>query len=58
MMTTEMIRPVVPRRVMSPKPVVVSAVTVFLFVMTGIVYETQHWNNPEIKNYVDALYFP
>ena len=30
---------------------------VFLFVMTGIVYETQHWNNPEIKNYVDALYF-
>jgi voltage-gated potassium channel len=30
---------------------------VFLFVMTGIVYETQHWNNPEIKNYIDALYF-
>jgi voltage-gated potassium channel len=30
---------------------------VFLFVMTGIVYETQHWNNPEIRNYVDALYF-
>jgi voltage-gated potassium channel len=30
---------------------------VFLFVMTGIVYETQHWSNPEIKNYVDALYF-
>src|SRR3546814_9143798 len=25
--------------------------------MTGIVYETQHWINPEIGNYVDALYF-
>jgi hypothetical protein len=25
--------------------------------MTGIVYETQHWTNPEIRNYVDALYF-
>lgn len=30
---------------------------VFLFVMTGIVYETQHWSNPQIRNYVDALYF-
>ena len=30
---------------------------VFLFVMTGIVYETQHWTNPQIRNYVDALYF-
>lgn len=30
---------------------------VFLFVMTGLVYETQRWNNPEIRNYVDALYF-
>lgn len=30
---------------------------VFLFVMTGIVYETQHWRNPDIANYVDALYF-
>jgi voltage-gated potassium channel len=30
---------------------------VFLFVMTGIVYETQHWSNPEIRNYIDALYF-
>ena len=30
---------------------------VFLFVMTGIVYETQHWNNRDIRNYVDALYF-
>jgi voltage-gated potassium channel len=30
---------------------------VFIFVMTGIVYETQHWSNPQIANYVDALYF-
>jgi voltage-gated potassium channel len=30
---------------------------VFIFVMTGIVYETQHSHNPQIKNYVDALYF-
>ena len=30
---------------------------VFLFVMTAIVYETQHWTNPQIKNYIDALYF-
>ena len=30
---------------------------VFLFVMTGIVYETQHWTNPQIRNYIDALYF-
>ena len=30
---------------------------VFLFVMSAIVYETQHWSNPDIANYVDALYF-
>jgi voltage-gated potassium channel len=30
---------------------------VFLFIMTGVVYETQRWRNPEIANYVDALYF-
>lgn len=30
---------------------------VFIFVMTGIVYETQHWSNPAISNYIDALYF-
>ena len=30
---------------------------VFIFIMTGIVYETQHLINPQIKNYVDALYF-
>jgi voltage-gated potassium channel len=31
--------------------------TVFLFVMTGFVYETQHLTNPAVGNYVDALYF-
>jgi voltage-gated potassium channel len=30
---------------------------VFLFVMTAVVYETQHWQNPAIANYIDALYF-
>jgi voltage-gated potassium channel len=30
---------------------------VFIFVMTGFVYETQHWTNDKIGNYVDALYF-
>jgi voltage-gated potassium channel len=30
---------------------------VFLFVMTAIVYETQHSHNPAIADYVDALYF-
>jgi voltage-gated potassium channel len=30
---------------------------VFVFVMTGFVYETQHAINPHITNYVDALYF-
>ena len=30
---------------------------VFLFVMTGLIYATQHRTNPEIGNYVDALYF-
>ena len=30
---------------------------VFIFVMTGLVYETQHRSNPQIGNYADALYF-
>ncbi len=30
---------------------------VFLFVMTGLIYVTQHERNPEIMNYADALYF-
>lgn len=29
----------------------------FVFVMTSLVYATQHWSNPAIRNYVDALYF-
>jgi voltage-gated potassium channel len=30
---------------------------VFLFVMSGVVYETQHRTNPHIVHYADALYF-
>lgn len=30
---------------------------VFIFVMTGLVYATQHRSNPHITNYADALYF-
>ena len=30
---------------------------VFIFVMTAVVYETQHYVNPNIHNYADALYF-
>ncbi len=30
---------------------------VFLFVMTGLIYATQHVSNPQIGNYADALYF-
>src|SRR3954470_21040595 len=30
---------------------------VFLFVMSGLVFETQHHTNPGIRNYADALYF-
>lgn len=30
---------------------------VFLFVMSGLVFETQHHGNPGIRNYADALYF-
>jgi len=30
---------------------------VFIFVMTGLVYETQHYTNPQVRNYADALYF-
>jgi voltage-gated potassium channel len=35
----------------------IANLTVFIFVMTGIVYETQHRTNPGIHNYADALYF-
>lgn len=30
---------------------------VFLFIMSGLVFETQHRTNPQITNYGDALYF-
>ncbi|MCB1378448.1 MAG: ion transporter [Alphaproteobacteria bacterium] len=30
---------------------------IFIFLMTAIVYETQHYGNPQISNYADALYF-
>jgi len=30
---------------------------VFVFIMTAVVYETQHGTNAEIGNYADALYF-
>lgn len=30
---------------------------IFIFVMTGVVYDTQHRSNPLIRNYADALYF-
>jgi voltage-gated potassium channel len=30
---------------------------VFIFIMTAIVYETQHRTNEDISNYADALYF-
>lgn len=30
---------------------------VFIFIMTGVVYETQHGSNAQITNYADSLYF-
>ena len=30
---------------------------IFLFIMTGLVFETQHRTNPHINNYADAFYF-
>lgn len=35
----------------------VTNLAVFIFVMTGIVYETQKSHNSQISNYADALYF-
>ena len=35
----------------------VTNLAVFIFVMTGIVYETQRYHNHQITNYADALYF-
>jgi voltage-gated potassium channel len=30
---------------------------IFIFIMTALVYETQHYTNGKIANYLDALYF-
>jgi len=30
---------------------------VFIFIMTGLIYGTQHKTNPAISDYIDALYF-
>jgi voltage-gated potassium channel len=30
---------------------------VFIFIMTGLVYSTQHHTNPHIRDYADSLYF-
>jgi voltage-gated potassium channel len=35
----------------------VTNLSVFIFVMTAVVYETQRGSNPQIGNYADALYF-
>jgi len=35
----------------------IANLTVFIFIMTGVVYETQRDINPGIKHYADALYF-
>ena len=35
----------------------ITNLAVFIFVMTGIVYETQKFHNKQIVNYADALYF-
>jgi len=37
--------------------IAVANLGVFVFIMTGIVYETQKFRNPQIVNYADALYF-
>jgi voltage-gated potassium channel len=35
----------------------ITNLTVFIFITTGAVYETQHYSNAHIHNYADALYF-
>jgi voltage-gated potassium channel len=37
--------------------IAVANFVVFVFIMTGLVYETQRYSNPTIGNYADALYF-
>jgi len=38
-------------------PIAAADLMVFVLIMTGIVYATQHDRNPEIANWADALYF-
>jgi voltage-gated potassium channel len=35
----------------------VTNLAVFIFITAGVVYETQHYSNPYIHNWADALYF-
>lgn len=35
----------------------VANLAVFIFITTGVIYETQHYGNPAIHNWADALYF-
>ena len=35
----------------------VTNLAVFIFITSGVVYETQHYSNPAIHNWADALYF-
>jgi voltage-gated potassium channel len=37
--------------------IAVANLVIFLFVMTAVVYESQHTFNPKITNYADAFYF-
>lgn len=37
--------------------IAVAHLFVFIFVTTGLVYETQRYTNEKIQNYIDALYF-
>lgn len=37
--------------------IAVANLSIFIFIMTAVVYETQHRGNSEINNYADALYF-
>jgi len=37
--------------------IAVAHLMVFIFITTGLVYETQHTSNEKINNYTDALYF-
>ncbi len=44
-------------RLNEPAVIASAHLGVFIFLMTGLVYETQHHGNANITNYADALYF-